>query len=330
MRTTRAEVAKLAGVSPSVVSYVLNGGPRNVAPETRRRVEEAIASLEYRPNAIAQALRGGRSGAIGVIVGAGQEHLFRATSLALQKAALSFGYATYVSFASDRSTEQQYARSLADRQVDALIAIQLAEPNALDDLHENGLPVAYIGEQTPPPSMLGLDTNPSTPNRDLLVAVAATNASIVAYSSRLAPHLAHDAIADTFDDDARLLPLDLNTITGGGELIDTLSRNRAVTVMCATDGELHRALWLIGSAGVDATTHTFTTSRVDLRDLGYAEANIAVAWDLERPLISIFDGLLRMIDNPGSVTGPVTLPWRIASRSDAPVLAARIWNVEDM
>ncbi|MFP3422421.1 LacI family DNA-binding transcriptional regulator, partial [Bacillus sp. SIMBA_161] len=32
----------MAGVSPSVVSYVLNGGPRNVAPETRRRVEEAI------------------------------------------------------------------------------------------------------------------------------------------------------------------------------------------------------------------------------------------------------------------------------------------------
>ena len=41
-RATAAEVARLAGVSAAVVSYVVNGGPRNVAPATAARVREAV------------------------------------------------------------------------------------------------------------------------------------------------------------------------------------------------------------------------------------------------------------------------------------------------
>ena len=48
---TRKDVALHAGVSTAVVSYVVNEGPRNVAPATRARVLESISSLGYRPNA---------------------------------------------------------------------------------------------------------------------------------------------------------------------------------------------------------------------------------------------------------------------------------------
>src|SRR6185312_14736968 len=50
----RKDVAVLAGVSPAVVSYVLNGGPRGVAPETRARVLAAIEHLDYRPHGVAR------------------------------------------------------------------------------------------------------------------------------------------------------------------------------------------------------------------------------------------------------------------------------------
>ncbi|MCA9893313.1 MAG: LacI family DNA-binding transcriptional regulator, partial [Anaerolineae bacterium] len=53
---TQTDVAELAGVSRSIVSYVINNGPRQVAPETRERVLEAIKQLEYRPNKNAQRL----------------------------------------------------------------------------------------------------------------------------------------------------------------------------------------------------------------------------------------------------------------------------------
>jgi LacI family transcriptional regulator len=54
--TTQKDVAERANVSLSTVSYVLNNGPRSVSEETRKRVLQAIADLEYHPNKHAQRL----------------------------------------------------------------------------------------------------------------------------------------------------------------------------------------------------------------------------------------------------------------------------------
>jgi LacI family transcriptional regulator len=55
-QVTQADVAHRAGVSRSIVSYVINNGPRPVSPETRARVLKAIEELGYRPNKYAQML----------------------------------------------------------------------------------------------------------------------------------------------------------------------------------------------------------------------------------------------------------------------------------
>ncbi len=65
---TRTDVARLAGVSTAVVSYVVNDGPRKVAPKTRTRVLRAIRDLDYHPNPSARALKTGSTGLIGVVV----------------------------------------------------------------------------------------------------------------------------------------------------------------------------------------------------------------------------------------------------------------------
>lgn len=54
---TRADVARMAGVSVTVVSYVLNNN-RCVAEDKRRRVLEAAEALRYHPNRFARGLRG--------------------------------------------------------------------------------------------------------------------------------------------------------------------------------------------------------------------------------------------------------------------------------
>ena len=69
---TQEDVARRAGVSRSVVSYVLNNGPRKVSEETRQRVLAAINELEYRPNEFAQRLKQGSDvaqNAIGIVTG---------------------------------------------------------------------------------------------------------------------------------------------------------------------------------------------------------------------------------------------------------------------
>jgi DNA-binding LacI/PurR family transcriptional regulator len=69
---TQEDVAQRAGVSRSVVSYVLNNGPRKVSEATRQRVLDAINELAYRPNEFAQRLKQGSEAVqntIGIVTG---------------------------------------------------------------------------------------------------------------------------------------------------------------------------------------------------------------------------------------------------------------------
>jgi DNA-binding LacI/PurR family transcriptional regulator len=62
---TVSDVAVVAGVSRQTVSNVLNS-PDVVRPETRKRVEDAITDLGYRPHASARRLRTQKSSTIGI------------------------------------------------------------------------------------------------------------------------------------------------------------------------------------------------------------------------------------------------------------------------
>lgn len=66
MKIKMKDVAKRAGVSVATVSYVING-TRNVREETRKKVEQAIADLNYSPDVSAQKLKSGQSRLIGLI-----------------------------------------------------------------------------------------------------------------------------------------------------------------------------------------------------------------------------------------------------------------------
>ncbi|GAB3634097.1 LacI family DNA-binding transcriptional regulator [Microbacterium shaanxiense] len=60
------DVARLAGVSHQTVSRVLNDHP-SIRPETKKRVQDAIAVLDYKPNLAARALVTSRSRTIGIL-----------------------------------------------------------------------------------------------------------------------------------------------------------------------------------------------------------------------------------------------------------------------
>ena len=64
---TSKDVARVAGVSQSTVSYVMSGR-RPISEQTRRRVEAAIQQLTYQPNAGARALASQRTQVIGLVV----------------------------------------------------------------------------------------------------------------------------------------------------------------------------------------------------------------------------------------------------------------------
>ena len=119
---TRADVARFAGVSTAVVSYVMNDGPRKVAPETAARVREAITRLDYRPNVHAQALRHGTTEMVGLVLSDPTNPFFIEFVAAITEAAFEYGRAVMIASARARpDTEITLIDDLVRRQVDGLI-----------------------------------------------------------------------------------------------------------------------------------------------------------------------------------------------------------------
>ncbi|MES2460162.1 MAG: LacI family DNA-binding transcriptional regulator [Armatimonadota bacterium] len=151
---TSNDVARRAGVSQTVVSFVMNNHPK-VAPETRRRVQEAAVALGYRPNLAARSLVRGRSQTIGVLVVDLNNPFFAAATQHLEQAIRAAGYHFLLSTSTwDAWSEPGHLESAMDdlllRGVDAIISWSLREPErpgAADPL--NALKSRKSGGTTP-------------------------------------------------------------------------------------------------------------------------------------------------------------------------------------
>ncbi|WP_206530135.1 LacI family DNA-binding transcriptional regulator [Nordella sp. HKS 07] len=114
-RPTLADVARLAGTSTAVVSYVLNDGPRAVAPQTKARVADAIARLGYRRNPLASALMAGRSNLVGLLVPDFSNAFFSELAREFEREGKSRGFLTLIgNTAYDPTVELDYEHAFAD------------------------------------------------------------------------------------------------------------------------------------------------------------------------------------------------------------------------
>lgn len=121
-----SDVAKLAGVGTMTVSRAINGNVR-VTDETRKRVFDAIATLNYRPNEIARSLREQRSKQIGMIVPNLYDPFFAICAHEANLVANEHGYSINIA-TSDEDPEREYtvASQMLRRHIDGLIVIPSA------------------------------------------------------------------------------------------------------------------------------------------------------------------------------------------------------------
>lgn len=138
------DVARLAGVSHQTVSRVINNHP-SLRPETRRKVEEAIEQLHYRPNRIARALGTRRSGTIGVVASARSQYGPGAAVVGIEEAARRVGY--LVNTTNLISAEPEEIRAAltaqADYRVDGIVIIA-PQQRVLHALDELALELPYV------------------------------------------------------------------------------------------------------------------------------------------------------------------------------------------
>ncbi|GAA1973636.1 LacI family DNA-binding transcriptional regulator [Isoptericola halotolerans] len=118
------QVAQLAGVSHMTVSRVLNDHP-NIRDTTRRRVQEAISELGYRPSMTARALATQRSRRIGVLVESAVTYGPTSTLYAVESAARASGYevSSILLRAGEEITPQEAVDHLLALGIDALCVV---------------------------------------------------------------------------------------------------------------------------------------------------------------------------------------------------------------
>lgn len=141
-----ADVAARAGVSIMTVSRVMNGFT-GVAPETRERVEAAIADLGYRANAAARILAGGRSRTLGMIAVEpehyGPVQLLYGVEAATRSAGHGLGVVTFEPRSEDLPAALEHLRA---SQVEGIVieAPVLPVVEALRDVRA-GVPAVVVG-----------------------------------------------------------------------------------------------------------------------------------------------------------------------------------------
>ncbi|WP_024800160.1 LacI family DNA-binding transcriptional regulator [Nocardia sp. BMG51109] len=146
-RATLADVARRAGTSTAVVSYVLNDGPRPVSEELRARVLAALDELDYRPDRIARALRRPRRWRqIGLLVPDVTLPLFGALVGHIEVEARARDHLTMIGNTGyDPERESEFVGAFADSGIDSLIVVGGADGPATARLCEQArIPIVWV------------------------------------------------------------------------------------------------------------------------------------------------------------------------------------------
>lgn len=144
---TRADVARLAGVSASTVSYALSG-ERPISDETRRRIEAAMAELAYTPNAFARGLAGRRTGIIAVHLPFTERGLNLSEFEYLQAAAQQARVGGYhlLLWMNPADDLAELRRLAAQGLVDGVVLMEVAtDDRRVGVLREVGMPFVLLG-----------------------------------------------------------------------------------------------------------------------------------------------------------------------------------------
>ena len=137
-----------------MVSYVVNDGPRRVAPATAARVQAAIEELGYRPNLSARALRLGTTDLIGLVVPDSTNPFFAELAQGIEQAAARHGYGlVLVNSNNSGRQERQHVESLADHRVSGLVVATAMARHQLDLGDRKGIPTAIINTDGPIPGL---------------------------------------------------------------------------------------------------------------------------------------------------------------------------------
>ena len=138
------DVARLAGVSTATVSAVMNGIPI-VSPKRTQRVQEAMAALDYHPDAVARSLRTGKTQFVGLVIPDITNPFFADVVRGAEDAALLQHYSVIVCNTNeDPLQEQRHLTGLLSRRADGLLISCARHTGGYDSVLRRHLPIVFL------------------------------------------------------------------------------------------------------------------------------------------------------------------------------------------
>ena len=151
-RSTSRDVAKLAHVSRTTVSFILNNVPGVSFPDdTRKRVLDAASKLNYSPNVAGKKLSSGKSYTIGLVLCQSSEQIYTdaflpQVMLGVEQAAMQQGFHVLLKPV-DPNDSGGYARLITENHVDGIfLSGPRQDDPALMELHRQQVPIMLMGQ----------------------------------------------------------------------------------------------------------------------------------------------------------------------------------------
>jgi len=159
-RPTSRDVARLAGVSQTTVSFVLNEAANvSISQETRTRVRAAVVQLDYHPHDGARSLSRRASRAIGLAIPDADNPHYREIAAGVEQYAESKGYTVVLAITNfDVRRERQALAWLKQQRCDAVIISSVHWADLREEmrlLRSQGHPVTTLGRRDAPLDSVG-------------------------------------------------------------------------------------------------------------------------------------------------------------------------------
>ena len=144
------DIAKLAGVSKTAVSAVINGkaDKYRISKKTQEHIKEIIEKYDYTPNQVARSLRTQKTHTIGLIVPDLTNVFFAKVTRSLETAAREHSYQVLIADSNENLADEKRAISnLASRSIDGLIIATVMVAEELEELEKLKIPTVFIDRE---------------------------------------------------------------------------------------------------------------------------------------------------------------------------------------
>ena len=145
MKVTRADVAKLAGVSTATVSYVLNGS-RGMSDKTKKLVYDAVEQLNYKPDMIARSMTKNETKQLSLMINDITNPFYSEIVMGFEAAAIEKGY--FVNVCTGYKDINNYLDNYIARRIDGVFIVAMPykfDIQKLYDLVDHGVKVVVSG-----------------------------------------------------------------------------------------------------------------------------------------------------------------------------------------